>query len=95
MTTTPTTTATALRTTTATLVGELLWKRSQDAAYVRSAVEYVRVLRRNGAPAWLVARALQTVHVAIRWVREDNAQLADVTLCDCGSLRDCGCVVPF
>lgn len=79
----------------ATVVGGLLVRRVNDIDHARRSLDYVRVLRTTGADGAHVARALRIAAQSIRWVRETNAAIADVSLCPCGSVYRCKCVAPF
>lgn len=79
----------------ATIIGGALVRRNNDVNHAANAITYARVLRNSGADREHVARALRFAHDAIRWVREDAAIIADVSLCPCGSVYRCKCVAPF
>lgn len=83
------------RTALATVVGSALVRRVNDIAHARNAVAYARTLRLTGADGAHVARALRMAHDSVRWVREDAAIIADVSLCPCGTVYRCKCVAPF
>lgn len=79
----------------ATVVGGLLVRRSSDISHARHAIDYARTLRVTGGDGAHIARAQRLANQAIRWVREDNAAIQDVSLCPCGSVYRCTCVAPF
>lgn len=79
----------------ATVVGGMLVRRASDISHARAAVEYARMVRIAGGDGAHVARALRIANQSVRWVREDNAAIQDVSLCPCGSVYRCTCVAPF